>query len=92
MRRLNDGRIYPLTRTRRPEKGLPGNKTTHYFSKAQKAAWAVQQGELCRTHLRQGKITRLCRAPDYVDQRANDCQKPIDSNDLSHEQKSVCTA
>src|SRR5262249_4735897 len=43
---LPDGRIYPLTRTRRPEKGLPDNKIIRYFSKAQKAAWAVQICEL----------------------------------------------
>jgi hypothetical protein len=55
---LPDGRIYPLTRTRRPEKGLPDNKITRYFSKTQKAGWAVQICELYWTQPQSGKITR----------------------------------
>ena len=62
---LPDGRIYPLTGTRRPEKGLPDNKITRYFSKTPKAARAVQICELCRTHRRQGKITRTPKKPQH---------------------------
>ena len=56
---MPDGRIYPLTRTRRPEKGLPDNKIIRYFSKTQKVAWAVQICELYWTLSQQGKITRI---------------------------------
>jgi transposase len=60
---LPEGRIYPLTGTRCPEKGLPDNKITRYFSKTQKAAWAVQICELYWTHPQSGKITRTPDIP-----------------------------
>ena len=66
LRGLPDGRIYPLTGTRRPEKGLPDNKITLYFSKTPKAARAVHICELYRTHRRQGKITRTPKKPQHA--------------------------
>src|SRR5262245_51944361 len=42
-----------------PEKGMPDNKITRYFSRAQKVVWTVQICELCWTLPQQGKITRI---------------------------------
>jgi hypothetical protein len=41
---------------------LPDNKITRYFSKTQKAGWAVQICELCWTPSQSGKITRIPNA------------------------------
>jgi len=72
---IADGCIYPSTGARRPEKGVPDNKITHYFSKTQKATWAVQICELCWMYTQSGKITRTPKIPPLAQRRIRKVQR-----------------